>query len=76
MNSNKTNPITVLKSAWHFENNLKDITWLQQISVDNYLHLTTLNLGYKSHENLAELDLTLILLTILTSFDPKPYPYF
>ena len=36
----------------------------------------TLNLGYKGHWNLAELVLTLILLTILTSFDPKPDPYF
>ena len=36
----------------------------------------TLNLGYKGHWNLAELVLTLILLTILTSFDPKPNPYF
>ena len=37
---------------------------------------TTLNLGYKGHLNLAQLALTLIFLTILTSFDPKPDPYF
>ena len=38
--------------------------------------LNTLNLGNKGHWNLAQLVLTLILLTILTSFDPKPDPYF
>ena len=38
--------------------------------------MTTLNPGYKGHWILAELVLTLILLTILTSFDPKPDPYF
>ena len=39
-------------------------------------NMTTLNLGNKGHWNLAQLVLTLILLTILTSFDPKPDPYF
>ena len=38
--------------------------------------LNTLNLGNKGHWNLAQLVLTLILLTILTSFDPMPDPYF
>ena len=46
----------------------------ETIEVFHFCH--TLNLGYKGHWNLAELVLTLILLTILTSFDPKPDPYF
>ena len=42
----------------------------------NIVPFSTLNLGNKGHWNLAQLVLTLILLTILTSFDPKPDPYF
>ena len=58
---------------FYTKNDIK--TYFSQ-AIFGHFEKDTLNLGYKGHWNLAELVLTLILLTILTSFDPKPDPYF
>ena len=62
------NVLILLPGGVRFLNRLPKIEIQKCIMCER---LVTLNLGYNT-----ELVLTLILLTILTSFDPKPDPYF